>query len=231
MVPRSPRASPKAISSSDISPTLPKVVSPKNVSKVVSPKAVVSPKKSIPDLTKALSKLKMEKGPRYPLYVSLNLTKEDMKVVVETVKDRLRNSTPLEYKQVNEEGHVTLAYSKDFKDLSEYKEFVDKHFRGEHEEKKEYTIEVGGYGWDSDCVAALVYTGASVYPKAKIPHITLMLNAKPPVYSNELLERLTRKDYVQKDNEDLVIFDKPLVLKTTLTFNGWLKEKANKVVE
>ncbi len=66
------------------------------------------------------------------------------------------------------------------------------------------------------------------FPVDKMDHITTLLDGKKPFYSNKLLERVypkSNKINYKGINEELVWFQEPMKLNTTVKFYGKLKIK------
>lgn len=165
-----------------------------------------------------------------PVYVSASLNGDMTQKLKEYLMDQLtEQKIPLEpYKVkrgVKDNAHVTLAYYNEFPTLDEYATVIESHYLNKKD--KEIDIEVIGYGVDKHCVAAIVKLNDDIkyYPIDKKLHLTMMLNGKQPVYSNELLKRLSNKDHKLTADERLIMLDKPLQLKCIIKFNQTIKAK------
>jgi hypothetical protein len=168
---------------------------------------------------------------KVPLYVSLTLEKSLTEELKNTLIKKLNdlNIDVEKYKVkrgLEDPAHVTLAFSSDFKPINTYVEFFTNNYLSKKDET--FTVQVIGFGYDDHCVACMVELGDSelqFYPETKKLHITMMLNGKPPVYSNELLQRLKQENYEFKPNENLIFFtkDEIIPINTNLHFVGNLK--------
>ncbi len=130
-----------------------------------------------------------------PLYVSLELSPTATDVLMTQVQTHLSFYDFSHYsvkRGLSQNGHITLAFSSDFP-LTEYQDIVQTYKQLESQSTT-HQVEIKGIAVDSHCVAVLVDPlGLPVYPKTKLPHITLMLNGKQPVYSNTLLTTIHTK--------------------------------------
>lgn len=165
-----------------------------------------------------------------PMYVSATLSGDETQKLQERLTvDLIEQKIPLEgYKikrGVKDPAHITLAYHSDFAQLDDYADIIGAHYL--HKKDQEIPIEVMGYGCDKYCVAALVKLGNDIkyYPSDKKLHLTMMLNGKPPVYSNELLKRLSEPHRILTEDERLVMFNQPIEYKCSIKFNQKIKSK------
>lgn len=116
-----------------------------------------------------------------------------------------------QYKTVKDEknpAHVTLAFHTD----EGFAAFVDAHYKQHEHGKSFFKMHIDGFVHDEHCVALVVDTEKfelSYLPPDKKLHVTMMLNNKPPVYSNELLSR----------NPVIVPFNPPISINGRLQFH------------
>ncbi len=114
------------------------------------------------------------------LYVSLQISPEDTEMLKEMI---IKNGlTDYKIKRNSKDlGHVTLCYHSDFKSLELFEQFVENY------KEDKYNIIIDSIVHDKHCVALTVKSSVKFYPEDKNLHITMMLNGKPPVYSNTLI--------------------------------------------
>lgn len=148
-----------------------------------------------------------------PVYVSLHISPENTEKLKDLLLEELKKQKVdnTKYKTVrnrDDPAHVTLIYYKDMSTVKEYEEFITKY---DELLDKNVEFDIIGFASDSNCVAFTIdLKDIAYYPLTKKTHITMMLFKKPPVYSNQLLARLTAKDYKLSENERFVTFDKPV---------------------
>jgi ubiquitin-protein ligase len=100
-------------------------------------------------------------------------------------------------KDFHHPAHITMAFYKDFLTCSTWRAFIQQHYlkvRGDY-----FSFYVTGFVQDRYCVALMVKGIESIGSSLSLPgfpahrqfHITMALNGKAPVYSNDLIRRLT----------------------------------------
>lgn len=161
-----------------------------------------------------------------PLYVSLKFTPD----ATQYLRDLLYKYENLDSYPVvrgdKDPAHVTLVFSSDLA-LLDYHNVVANDYL--HLQGTQVEIQLVGYAKDNHCIAYRVELSIPVYPKGKHPHITMALNGKRPMYSNELIHRLVNKGYNDEEGEKLVDFDTPIKVSGELKFEGVLNMKKNKL--
>src|SRR5574343_624411 len=127
------------------------------------------------------------------LYASIEFTEEDTKKLQKQVTEFLESKgLSTDYKTINSKVHVTLCFYSDFKDSKDTEIFLEN-----YKEAKEYTINISQVAVDDHCVALTGLTikpDIAFYPEDKNLHVTMMLNERKPVYSNELIKRCIKAD-------------------------------------
>jgi hypothetical protein len=124
------------------------------------------------------------------LYVELAFSKETSEALLKLAHKTLKESTeynPSHYPLQKKETHVTLCYHSDFPNNDDFMDFSKNYVdSADCECSLEYLVV------DKHCVAFGVHLSGDTkfYPSDKNLHITMMLNGKPPVYSNELIKNL-----------------------------------------
>jgi ubiquitin-protein ligase len=160
-----------------------------------------------------------------PIFVSLELSSSETANLHNMLADQGVDISL--YSTKKEVGHVTLAFHSDFQNVEEYKKFVGYYNAFLKSNKTKYLVQVIGFAQDACCVALsvkLIDETLLYYPLSKKLHITMLLEKKPAVYSNQLLERV--QDPNKKEMKDRwVVFDKPIVVNTKLVFSGKLRVK------
>ena len=125
-------------------------------------------------------------------------------------------------------GHVTLVYYKSFKTLDEYAQFIS----GNYEQDAPVSVNVTGYVMNDKCIAFLVDVPSDVVyvPRDKHLHVTALLNGKPPVYSNTLIENTMNPSNSAdaSDRGKIVTFDTPYEAKAAVKFYGKLRKNSFK---
>lgn len=145
-------------------------------------------------------------------YISLQFdgpTTNDLKEAI--IKSGALNKLD-QYKTVKDEkhpAHVTLAFHTD---PGFSAAFVDMNYK--QHENKSFPVHIDGFVHDEHCVALVVNSGKDKFDLPYLPpdkklHVTMMLNNKPPVYSNELLSR----------DPIMVPFAAPIIVQSRLQFN------------
>lgn len=186
------------------------------------PAQSVVPVSAVPNPTESL--LELHAKQYYPLYVSLQLTPE---VRDSLVAKLLTDGVDVSKYPTVADGHVTLCYSADFADQYIYKCFFDANYR--HLEKQLFDIVIKSYAMDKHCIAFQIVlepraykTSPVYYPPHKNLHITMLLNGKQPVYSNELIKRVLNNNSFNPDCK-LVPIKPDIRVAGELKFNGRLK--------
>lgn len=203
----------------------------KPVIKIETPEQIFE--KELKKVTEGVTGIDLEPKPvqkhkKYPLYVSLELDGTSTEALKQSLLEELKK-TDIDAKNYptcknhDDHGHVTLIFNKDMKTQQDYLDFVDKNYYGKND--KSYSFEVTGYGADHHCVAFTVKLPDEpvFFPKEKKTHITMMLKNKPPVYSNEMLQRLTTKDRKLEEGERLVTFKESITMSAKLKLHGELR--------
>lgn len=166
---------------------------------------------------------------RVPMYVSLDLdgdTTEKIKdmLIEECKKHNINHESYPTIRNMNDVCHVTLIFNKDLPTIEAYLEFIKNNYA--HQLKKQVEVDIVGFAADQHCVAYMIKCNKIAYhPADKNMHITMMLNAKQPVYSNDLLKRLLEPGRTLADTERLVTFDKPILVNGTINYVGNVKPK------
>jgi ubiquitin-protein ligase len=160
-----------------------------------------------------------------PLYVSLKFTPD----ATQYLRDLLSKYENLESYPVvrghDDPAHVTLVFSSDMPLLDYHNVVADDYH---HLQGTQVEIQLVGYARDNHCIAYRVELPIPVYPKGKFAHITMALNGKRPMYSNELIQRLVNKG-ISEAGEKLVDFDTPIKISGELKFEKNLVIKKNKL--
>lgn len=178
---------------------------------------------AVPKPTESL--LELHAKQYYPLYVSLQLTPE---VRDSLVAKLLTDGVDVSKYPTVADGHVTLCYSADFADQYIYKCFFDANYR--HLEKQLFDIVIKSYVMDKHCIAFQIVleprayrTSPVYYPPHKNLHITMLLDGKQPVYSNELIKRVLTNNGLLNPDCKLVPLKPDIRVAGELKFNGRLK--------
>ena len=140
----------------------------------------VSGPRPVDSLVSAMEQLEIKD--RFPVYASLNFTDEDTGRLHGRVVEIL-GSKASHFKKKVVPGHVTLMYlgGNPHEDRTKFFTEKIKPFMGKEFKAKLLKVFDDGKG-----MCATVSTDAPFHPTQKT-HITMMLNKKPPVYSNQLI--------------------------------------------
>jgi ubiquitin-protein ligase len=195
-------------------------------------------KPSIEQIENAMDNLTIEKKlpdklEKLPLYVSLKLSGDTTAEISKLLMNEVTKITPnvkfdtFSVKRgVKDPGHITLIFNKDLP-LNEYHDFVlNNHYNYLNQC---VDIKLIGFALDKSCIAFLVELPDNIkyHPADKNLHITMMLNGKPPVYSNTLITRIKNKLSTNKklgDDELIHYFQDKVTIPTVLEFCGFLKK-------
>jgi len=139
----------------------------------------------------------MSKPAHLPLYLSIELdgpTTEDLQSKIKALVPGVDYSKYEVQRGVTDPAHLTLIFAKDLP-LEDYKQYLDR-YRPQVDHA--FEIEVHGVSIDDHCVAVLAYPrNLDFHPPNRYPHLTMMLHAQQPVYSNSLM--LTIFDHIAND--------------------------------
>ena len=160
-----------------------------------------------------------------PLLVQLSVSDVDSDKLQDKLESNIENYVEFGMRKLRP-VHCTLAYHKDF---TNFEEVVQKNFLLYSD--KEIEITIYGYARDLHCIALLVSIPANIpyFPADKNLHITMRLNGRPPVYSNQLITRLKEgrhsasNDVLAKQKsetqEGIEMFREPIRVTSRLTIH------------
>lgn len=155
-----------------------------------------------------------------PLYVALKLSGEKTEQVV--ASSGIEKAKYSVVRGLKDPAHVTLVFYKDIQPRLKYVEYVEENYHSKV--GKEISFQVVAFYVDKYCVACKVELKEDLafFPADKNLHVTLMLNGKAPVYSNELIGRLNQKEYQLAEGEQILKPEEPLVFSGVLELVGKL---------
>ena len=147
-----------------------------------------------------------------PLYVQLLLSSEDSELLHQCVETILGNETK-KYGIRKARLHLTVCHFLDLP-FEDYEKVVNDTYAPLDGTK--HMLLVTGIAVDQSCVALHVATPQTVpvYPEGKHCHLTMLLEKKPPKYSNVLIHRLRTTGV--KDGERLEYFDEPIPIEAQM---------------
>jgi ubiquitin-protein ligase len=168
---------------------------------------------------------------KIPVYIGLEFDDTSSGQLDVKLVENLKLKYP-SYKKSNcnskNHGHVTLAYYKSFKTVDDYTSFITSNYVKDDP----ILVNVTGYVMNDYCVTFLVEVPSEVVytPTDKSLHVTALLNGKPPVYSNTLIENTMNPSSGSdpKDSGTVVMFDTPYVAKSNIKFYGKLRKNSFK---
>ncbi len=197
---------------------------PRDIANIVAPEA----QKQIVEKSPVYISL----GLKLPVYISLGLDGLDTeelknKIIEKLVEHKIDHAKYKIKRGIKDLAHLTLAFNSDFDSIEEYAEFIETNYSSNKDTI--FSIKITGFAVDNNCVACMVkLNNVKFYPSNKILHLTMMLNGKPPVYSNQLLKTLLDPNYKLKPDEKVIMFDSPIVMNSVIEFNGQINKLMKK---
>lgn len=149
-----------------------------------------------------------------PLLVQLSINKSESDRLHDVLKQALDATgkfSTTQYDRKVRPVHCTLAFFTD----TDLELAVDTHYKSLI--GTSILIKIVGYVADPKCAAFLVELPAEiqVFPPGRSVHVTMLLKDKPPVYSNELIGRLSSKNKLD-DDEAKVAFKETISIQSKL---------------